>query len=308
MGGPMHKLFFRNRRVTSTAGWAGVAALLLLGAAPVTRSWARELQAQQSASPAYVYEVASIKPDKSGNGMVRISNTPEGFSANNVSVQMLIRVAYGVEENQIQGLNSLASENYDVEAKMEKSVADNLQKLDQDQRTEVRRHMLQALLADRFKLTIHRDTKELPIYALVVAKNGPKLQEAKPGDTYPNGFRGPGGRGGRGMMMMGQGELTGQALHVADLARQLSQQLGRTVVDKTGLTGVYDFTLKWTPDNQMAMPGGDGGRGSDSGASADSSGPSIFTAVQEQLGLKLESQKGPVELLVIDHVEKPSEN
>jgi uncharacterized protein (TIGR03435 family) len=242
--------------------------------------------------------------------MVRISNTPEGFSANNVSVQMLIRVAYGVEENQIQGLNSLASENYDVEAKIEKSVADDLQKLDQDQRLEVRRHMLQALLADRFKLTIHRETKELPIYALVVAKNGPKLQEAKPGDTYPNGFRGPGGRGGRGMMMMGQGELTGQALHVADLARQLSQQLGRTVVDKTGLTGVYDFTLKWTPDNQMAMPGGagDGGRGSDGGASADSSGPSIFTAVQEQLGLKLESQKGPVELLVIDHVEKPSEN
>ena len=275
-----------------------------------TRSWARELQAQQSASPAYVYEVASIKPDKSGTGMVRISNTPEGFTANNVSVRMLIRVAYGVEENQIQGLNTLGSENYDVEAKMEKSVADNLQKLDQDQRIEARRHMLQALLADRFKLTIHRETKELPIYALVVAKNGPKLQEAKPGDTYPNGFKGPGGRGGRGMMMMGQGELTGQGLHIADLARQLSQQLGRSVVDKTGLTGLYDFTLKWTPDNQMPMPGGagDGGRGSDGSASTDSSSPSIFTAVQEQLGLKLESQKGPVEVLVIDHVEKPSEN
>jgi uncharacterized protein (TIGR03435 family) len=306
----MHKMLFSSRRMISTAGLAGVAAFLLLGSTTATRSWARVLQAQQSASPAYVYEVASIKPDKSGNGMVRIANTPEGFTANNVSVQMLIRVAYGVEENQIQGLNMLVSENYDVEAKMEKSVADDLQKLDQDQRVEERRHMLQALLADRFKLTIHRETKELPIYALVVAKNGPKLQEAKPGDTYPNGFRGPGGRGGRGMMMMGRGELTGQGLHVADLARQLSQQLGRTVVDKTALTGLYDFTLKWTPDNQMAMPGGpgDGGRGSDSGASADTSGPSIFTAIQEQLGLKLESQKGPVEVLVIDHVEKPSEN
>ena len=97
-------------------------------------------------------------------------------------------------------------------------------------------------------------TKELPVYALVVAKNGPKLQEAKPGDTYPNGIKGPDGRalGHGGMMRMGPGQLTGQGVPMTFLVQQLSQQLGRTVLDQTGLKGNYDFTLKWTPDQSPA--------------------------------------------------------
>ena len=108
-----------------------------------------------------------------------------------------------------------------------------------------------------------------------------------------------------------RGELNGQGLPVGSLVRLLTQQLGRTVLDKTGLTGKYDFTLQWTPDESQA-PMFKGTAGSQPGTSSttppESSGPSIFTAIQEQLGLKLESQKGPVEILVIDHVEKPSEN
>jgi uncharacterized protein (TIGR03435 family) len=106
------------------------------------------------------------------------------------------------------------------------------------------------------------------------------------------------------MMFMGGdgGPVTGQAIPVANLVHLLARQLGRTVVDKTGLTGNYDFTLKWAPDESQGPPG------MDNGSPPDSSGPSLFTAIQEQLGLRLEAQKGPVEILVIDHVERPSDN
>jgi uncharacterized protein (TIGR03435 family) len=169
--------------------------------------------------------------------------------------------------------------------------------------------MLQPLLAERFKLKAHTETKQLPVYELIVAKGGPKLKEATPGDTYANGFKGPDGVGRGGMMRMGRGQLTGQGVPITTLTNLLSQQLQRTVVDKTGLTGKYDLELNWTPEQ------GEGGLGPPPGAASpqaepapDATGPSIFTALQEQLGLKLQSTKGPVETLVIDHAEMPSEN
>jgi uncharacterized protein (TIGR03435 family) len=113
------------------------------------------------------------------------------------------------------------------------------------------------------------------------------------------------------MMRMARDQLTAQGVPISDLVRPLSQQLGRTVIDKTGLTGNYDFTLQWTPDENQGggLKGPEGGPSSADGAAPpESSGPSIFTALEEQLGLKLESQKGPVEIVVIDHVEKPSQN
>ena len=159
------------------------------------------------------------------------------------------------------------------------------------------------------------ETKELPVYALVVAKDGPKLHEAKPGDTYPNGIKGPDGTRdtpGTGLMRMGRGPANrSRGSHGVPWCIMLSEQLGRTVLDQTGLKGNYDFTLQWTPDqSQAAMPmGPEGGKpGADNAPPPESSGPSIFTAIQEQLGLKLESTKGPVEFLVIDHIERPSEN
>jgi uncharacterized protein (TIGR03435 family) len=305
----MRNLDFSRRLVVGNAGWLGVFILIVLGAVYTRPSRARSQQSPDAAS-SYEYEVASIKPNKSDTNMVRLMFTPSGLSATNVTLGMLIRTAYGIEENQISGGPSwLKSDHYDIDAKMDGPTADALHKLAEDQGRLARQHMLQALLADRFKLAVHHDSKELSIYALVVAKNGPKLQQAKPGDTYPNGIKGPDGIGRAGMMRMGRGQLTAQALPLSALARMLTDQLGRTVVDKTGLPGNYDFTLRWTPDESQ----GASLRGPDTGpqggaSSGDSSGPSLFTALQEQLGLKLESQKGPVETYVIDHAEKPSEN
>ncbi len=257
-----------------------------------------EPQAQNTAATALVYESVSIKPNTSDHGVFRMMFTPDGFSATSVTLQMLIRTAYDVQEEQISGAPSwFASENYDIEAKMDSSVADELSKLSEAQRNIERRRMLQGLLADHFKLTFHRETKELGVYSLVITKDGSRLQQAKPGDTYPNGFKGPDGGSGAGMFRMGTyaggaGELAGQGLPIASqerpsLAGLLKEQLGRPVLDKTGLVGDYDFRLKWGPKEN---------------------GDSIFNAVQEQLGLKLESQEGPVEVLVIDHVGRPSGN
>ena len=304
----VRKLGLRKKILLAVATVFSIAAPILFGLASGTR----QSVAPQSAdvpNETFSYDVASIKPEKSGSMMFRVLNTPDGFSATS-TVQMIIRVAYGIEDNQISGAPGwVSSEKYEVDAKMDQATADKLKKLGQAQAEPVRQHMLQTLLADRFKLTVHRETKELPIYSLVVAKGGSKLHEAKPGDTYPNGIKAPDGRSaptGAHLMRMGRGELTAQSLGMEQIAHLLTQQTGRTVVDNTGLKGNYDFTLHWTPDESSPTLNGPGA-GPDSSTSSES-GPSIFTAIQEQLGLKLESQKGSVEILVIDHVEKPSEN
>jgi uncharacterized protein (TIGR03435 family) len=239
--------------------------------------------------------------------------TPNGLTGTNVTVQMLVRLAYGVQDNQISGVpNWLNSGSYNIEAKMDNSAADEMRKMSEDQRKPERQRMLQALLADRFKLTLHRETRDLPAYALVIAKNGPKLRKAKPGDTYADGFKGIDGlpAGPHNMVLRSRGDFRAQAQPVSALARALSLALGRPVVDKTGLTGEYDMVLQWTPESQGPMLKGteNGSQSTGSQPSPESLGPSIFTAIQEQLGLKLESQKESAEVLVIDQVEKPSEN
>ena len=288
----------------------------MAAAGPVVFGLIQEPQSQagspvvSTAPKVPAYEVASIKPDKSGTDLTMLRTTPVGFNATNVPLKMLIQHAYGVEDNQILGAPSwLGSARYDIEAKVSSSETDALHNLGPDQR----RLMLQPLLADRFQLKVHTEVRELPVLALVVAKGGPKLHEAKPGDTYPNGIKGfDGEAGGPGLMHMGPGQLTAQGLPMSSVAQLLSQQLGRTVHDKTGLTGKYDFTLQWTPEvgGSPMMKGPDAGQQGPGGppSPTDNGGPSIFTAIQEQLGLKLESQKGPVEVLIIDHVETPSEN
>ena len=302
------KLDLRIKVLLSLATIVAVAAPILFGLASGTRQSIAP-QSADTTKETFSYEVATIKPEKSGSMMFRVLNTPDGFSAN-TTVQMLIRDAYGIEDSQISGAPGwVNSEKYNLEAKMDQVTADKLKKLGEAEVQPVRQHMLQTLLADRFKLTIHRETKELAIYSLVVAKGGSKLHEAKPGDTYPNGIKGFDGRPappGSHLMRMGRGELTAQSLGMEQVAHLLTQQTGRTVVDNTGLKGTYDFTLHWTPDQSTPTLNGPGG-GPDSSTSSEP-GPSIFTAIQEQLGLKLESQKGPVDILVIDHVEKPSEN
>ncbi len=136
------------------------------------------------------FDVISIKPNKSDSGMIRVMYKPDGYSATNISLKMLILGAYGLKEDQLSGLPSWAeSARYDIDAKVAGPDVAELQKLKNDQR----RLLLLPLLADRFKLTAHDDTKILPIYELVIAKNGSKLKEATPGDTYANGVKGPDG-------------------------------------------------------------------------------------------------------------------
>jgi bla regulator protein BlaR1 len=251
-----------------------------------------EPQAQNAAVIPPVFELASVRPGESGEHFTggKLFEKPDGFTATNLTLQVLIRQAYGVEDDQVSGAPSrVNTERYDVEAKMDKSVLVALRELSEDQRPRQRKHILQEFLADRFKLALHRETQHLPAYALVIAPNGPKLQEARPSEAYANGFKSADGRAGAGTMRYRDGELTGEGVPVALLVRELSRQLSRElsgsiIEDKTGLNGNYDFKLQWT------------------------SRPSLFAALQEQLGIKLESQNGPGEILVIDHAERPSEN
>jgi len=155
--------------------------------------------------------------------------------------------------------------------------------------------MIQSLLADRFQLVIRRETKEMPVYAVVVAKNGPKLKAAD--ELAPKVIR------------IRRGLLTAPQAGTPLLADQLSSFLGRNVIDKTGLTGTYDMKLEWVPDeHQVAMFAGMGVPEGFGAPAPDWHGPSLFTALEEQLGLKLESQKGPVEMFMIERIERPSAN
>jgi len=192
----------------------------------------------------------------------------------------------------------MSSEMYDIAAKSADRADVDIRRMSEAQREEYEKRIqlkVQNLLADRFNLTIHREAKEMPVYELVIAKGGPKLATA-PEDS---------GKGRRGMGMR-PGHFEGIGATLPMLAQALSDATGRKVIDKTNITGEYNFKLEWTPEpGQMAPPPG---AGNEPPPQPDPSGPSIFTAIEEQLGLKLQATKGPVEVLVIDRVEKPSAN
>jgi uncharacterized protein (TIGR03435 family) len=266
--------------------------------------------------PSAAFEVASIHPDPpspDGRGSMQVGFTPNGtFTAHGIPLKRLISMAFGVDELQVSGGPEwLSTDRYTIVAKADAATQEQLPRLAGPQERLVGQRMVQALLADRFKLTVHHESKELSILALVVAKSGSKLQASTPGDTYANGLKDRDGKGHAGMMRMGDGKITAQGISMDGLVKQLTGQMHQIVQDKTGLAGMFDFTLSWTPDHDHDSegPGSNSSNGSPGSASArDSAGPSIFTALQEQLGLKLESQKAPVEALVIDHIERPSEN
>jgi uncharacterized protein (TIGR03435 family) len=217
------------------------------------------------------FDTASIRPAKSPNGGVASQILPGGrVLATNVTLLILLRWAYNVAQFQIVGEPGWAStDSYDISAAPESAAT-------HDEALE----MIRTLLADRFYLALHRETKEVPILALTIAKGGARLAKSIDADEMHTSMHGaPHG-------------VTAHAT-MAHLARYLTNQLGRQVIDRTSLPGLFDFTLEFAPE----------GNGADA-----IPGPSIFTALQEQLGLKLEPAKGPVEILVIDHVEKPSQN
>ena len=283
-------LDFSRKLMIGTVGVVVVALPMVFGLLHPTQSRAQS-QVQNPNVIAPVFEVVSVKPSKSVDGTVTMKHRSDGITATNVTVKMLVQAAYGVQDYQVSGVSGpmawVTSERYDVEATVDASLADRLSKLSTEQRMDQDRLMLQALLADHFKLLLRRGNAEgSPVYALVIAENGSKLQEKKADDAYPEGIKGPDGRAipqGVHMIWAGRGQITGIRVSIADLTRSLSQQMSRTVLDKTGLAGNYDFVLKWETNGEE----------------------SILTAIREQLGLKLESQEGPVEVLVIDHVEPP---
>ena len=254
--------------------------------------FASYLYAQSAQAPSY--EVASIKVDNGGPGRpLTWDETPDGLMISNVMLELLIRQAYGVQSYQIEGAPEWVNqEEYDISARIDDVETRHLRTLTKEQAMAERRLMLQALLADRFQLAVHHETKEGPVYALAIAKNGPKFQEATP----PARPEMP--------ISMGGGLLTFKGAPMSTLVRLIAQVIGRPVLDRTGLMGNYAFTLKWTPD-EFDLPAN---MQQSNEISAEPNGTSIFTVIQDQLGLRLESTKAPIDSLIIDHVSRPSPN
>jgi uncharacterized protein (TIGR03435 family) len=268
----------------------------------------------QNATPvsSMAFEVASVKANTSGTRAARITGglgNPR-FAATNVTLRMLITLAFNVRNFEISGTTGLLdSDRYDIEAKAGESKPT----------VEQSRSMLQALLADRFKLAAHRETKEMPIYVLLPDKNGIKLAEPKEGSCVtfvPNSPPPPPGQP-RPVycsdIWIGPNSISGAKIPMAGFVAELSGILGRPVIDKTGYTGTFDVHLEFSSEGVASYgAGGFGGAAFPPGVGGDAvdtdSRPTIFTAVQEQMGLKLESQRGPSETLVIDHIEKPDAN
>lgn len=312
----VRKLDFSRKLLLGAAGVIAVAAPIAFGLLNATPSRAGS-QTQNSASVTPVYEVASIRLNKAGtaslktgNGIIsqRLNIEPGTFTAVNISMWELIRLAYRVEDYQVSGAPDwFASELYDVDAKAEKSAIDEMQKLGNDQRELENRRMLQTLLKDRFKLTLRQVTKDLPIYSLVVAGAG-KLHEAQ-GDCAP----GPttlildSGMPPCGSLRVFPwvGRMDGLKVPMTQLVANLSGFTKRMVLDNTNLGGKYDINLKWFPGPSEFPP-----RPAylPPTYQPNPNSPPLLTAIQQQLGLKLETQTGPVPLLVLDHVEMPSEN
>jgi uncharacterized protein (TIGR03435 family) len=237
------------------------------------------------------FEVISIKPDD-GKLPGRINRPPGGgLSGRGITAKFLIGRSYDVQNFQIIGGPSwIGREIYVIEARPgenRKAPILNLYLTQQQKDDEEFRMRIQSLLADRFQLKTHKETREEQVYTLVVAKNGPKLQESKFNASDAEKGRRPG-------LTMRPSELTGISVPVSLLAEELSRCLSRKVIDRTDLNGQYDFDLRWAPDT------------TDANSVPDA--PSLFTAVQEQLGLRFESGKAPVDVIVIDRIEKPSEN
>ena len=237
----------------------------------------------QPAATTPAFEVANVKPNRSGRNGWDSDSQNGRLTAHNGSLRTYIQLAYQVKDYQVSGPSWIDSERYDIVAKAPEAAPES----------ELMR-MLQTLLSTSFRLEFHRETREFPVYALVVAKNGPKLKEAAPdSDDKSNGTR---------------GRLNDRGASMSTLANQLARRVDRPVVDRTGLQSRYDFTLVWDPnaDKEVANPGGAAPAG---GIAGGVEGVSIFAALAQQLGLKLEPQRGPMEVLVVDHAEKvPVEN
>jgi uncharacterized protein (TIGR03435 family) len=284
-----------RRMVTAVAvGWM-IVAVPVLGQDGTAKVGAAQGEAAEASAKIPMYEIVSIRPSKP-DAQLYEGTLPDGYRATSLTLENLIGAAYFGNPFSLSSLIEggpgwYKSDRLDVEAKVDASEVEALKKIDHKQNPEElipdhatpRMLMLQALLKERFGLKAHYEMKELPVYAIKVAKGGPKLKESNISDPM------------KGSMSFSNDHFGGTNVPLRLLPLLLMPQVGRPVLDQTGLTGRYDLDLKWTPDE-------------DTGERSADAPPGLMTAIQEQLGLKLEATKGPVKVLVIDHVERPSAN
>lgn len=317
----LHKLDFARKFLLTAAAFLAIAIPITFGLFHATPSRAQD-QAANSNVPATVFSSVSVKrsqPIADGVHKARFNlNDGSGLNLQGANLQHLIHMAYHLQDAQISGpADVLSKPNFDIDAKLDPSFVAAMNQRSPEQREFEGPALLKALLATQFKLAAHFETRNLPVYDLLVDESGSKLQEAS----------------GMQMMHMERGELNSTGTPIAFLAQQLSSRVGSMVVDKTGLKGNYSFDLHWTPDaseDQRLGAREEVGvimkvRGPDPNANpgqaekleaeqaarvrqSDPNAPSLFVALQQQLGLKLEPQTEPVQVLVIDHVELPSGN
>lgn len=283
----VHQLELKKKLLVAVAGIAAIALPVVFGvlhALPIPPLPQRFFPAQSRGGQ---LDAIYVQPNKDGTPGLNFAYTPSSLLATNATLTMLISKAYGVKDFQVSGGPSwIYSERYDVTAQFTKLEGDDGIHLPPP--IQLMNHhnlQLQSILADRFKLAIHRKTKPAPIYELVLSASGPNFHEAAPGDD--SGPKGPAS----GLGLRGPGEIVGQGAPMALLVDWLSIQLGRKVVDKTMLTGNYDFTLHF----QAGDPG-----------SSESKSAAILAAVPRDLGLHLNPQVGPVEAIIVDHAEQVS--
>jgi uncharacterized protein (TIGR03435 family) len=253
--------------------------LLVVLLAGGLRALGQEREAKMMAADAHPsYEVATIKPSDPEDGSSGFHSMGHRLFTENEPMEQLIAFAYGIHPKQIvDGPEWFSKDRWNIEGVPDVEGAPSVEQM---------REMLQKLLAERFGLKFHRAQRELPIYAITVAKGGPKLAVSK---SDPNGVRDQTSNG-NGVEQTYR--FTNNS--IADFADGMQEFLDRPVVDETGLKGKFDFMLEWTVDGSVSND--------------PKAPPGLFTAVQEQLGLKIEATKGPAEVLVIDHVERPSAN
>jgi uncharacterized protein (TIGR03435 family) len=254
------------------------------------------LQAPDAKYASFVYDVASIKPHKGDDpGGARMLS--DGIVAENIGLRSFVAAGYGVDNVSLYGVPAwLNSERFDIEFKMDPEVADEYKKLGLPERKLAQEHMFRVLFEDRLKLAAHIEMKEGPSYALVIMKTGLKLHRtADPTATGGTFSIGPGDGGAV--------VASAHAARIGQLVNYLTSRMGVPVIDQTGLAGLYDFTLKFASSRMVAAAQSAG-----DSAPVPETAPELSVAIQEQLGLKLESTKGPIKIVVIDHIERPSAN
>jgi uncharacterized protein (TIGR03435 family) len=289
---------------------AGTALAVSAMAFSVSRPHAQSAAQAPDPNAAYVYEAASVKPNKSGQQGSSIRRFPGGrLQATNMPLRALITFAYQVQGFQLVDDPAwIRNETFDIVAKMEGDPPP----VPPGQGPDPHMVAMRSLLADRFKMSVHRETREMDIYALVLARPDGKLGPALKPTTQDCAAMAAAARGGpppgpppgpNGPVVCGMrglpGRLVAGAMPMTLLASNLSGQVQRIVVDRTGLNGAWDFDMTFAPERPLNAPPGV------EFPAADPNAPSLFTALQEQLGLRLHSTKGPVDVLVVDRIEQP---